>query len=71
MKGTKKRIVMKEIKRRMLLLLKMNPEGITITEMSNQLNICRNTVSKYAQMLEAAGKLKIYPFGQARVLRLD
>ncbi|MHA1269105.1 MAG: PAS domain-containing protein [Candidatus Helarchaeota archaeon] len=48
-------------------LLKGNPRGMTITEISNKLNMNRNSCAKYLDLLTVSGHVEMKIFGTAKV----
>ncbi|MDD1672630.1 MAG: PAS domain-containing protein [Methanomicrobiales archaeon] len=52
-------------------LLKSNPKGCTITELSKKLNTNRNSVAKYLEMLLISGQVEMESFGTAKVYVLS
>ncbi|MHA1253238.1 MAG: PAS domain-containing protein, partial [Candidatus Helarchaeota archaeon] len=48
-------------------LLKDNPHGMTITQISNKLNMNRNTCAKYLDLLQVLGYTIMQVFGTAKV----
>ena len=59
------------IKNRILHLLKVNKDGLTITETSKELNIHYITTSKYLAVLEAEGKIKRRDVGMAKLFKIN
>jgi len=59
------------IKDRIFQLLKVNKEGLTITETSKKLKIHYITASKYLAVLEAEGKLKHRNIGMAKLFKIN
>ncbi len=59
------------IKDRILQLLKVNRDGLTITETSKKLKIHYITASKYLAVLEAEGKLKRRDVGMAKLFKIN
>jgi len=60
-----------EIKDRIIKLLEINKEGLTITETSNKLKIHYITASKYLAVLEAEGRIKHRDIGMAKLFRIN
>jgi len=58
-------------KNRIFQLLKVNKDGLTITETSKKLKIHYITASKYLAVLEAEGKLKHRDIGMAKLFRIN
>ena len=56
--------------RRIIELLKRNPEGLTQREISNATSMTEATVSKYVPILEAKGKVEIRKIGVSNLVRL-
>ena len=52
---------------RIIKLLKENPKGMTITEISQKLNINRNSVAKYLELLRVLGHVDMRTIGTAKV----
>lgn len=52
-------------------ILKSNPKGCTITELSKKLNTNRNSVAKYLEMLLISGQVDMETFGTAKVYVLS
>ena len=52
-------------KRRILELLKHHPEGLTIQEISDSLNMHRQTATKYLYELKGSGHIWARPVGKA------
>jgi PAS domain S-box-containing protein len=48
-------------------LLKINPKGLTISDVSRKLCISRNSVAKYLEILAAEGKIEARNFGPSKV----
>jgi PAS domain S-box-containing protein len=48
-------------------LLKIRPKGLTITEISSQLNMNRNSVAKYLEILLISGHVEAQLYGNTRV----
>lgn len=48
-------------------ILKSNPKGCTIMELSRKLNTNRNSVAKYLEMLLISGQVEVETFGTAKV----
>ena len=59
------------VKDRIFQLLKINRDGLTITETSKKLNIHYSTASKYLAVLEAEGKLKRRDVGMAKLFKIN
>ena len=59
------------IKDRIFQLLKVNKDGLTITETSKKLKIHSITASKYLAVLEAEGKLKHRNIGMAKLFKIN
>jgi len=59
------------VKDRIFQLLKVNKDGLTITETSKKLKIHYITASKYLAVLEAEGKLKHRDIGMAKLFRVN
>ena len=56
--------------RRIKELLKENPKGMTITEISRELKINRNSCAKYLDLLTVLGNVEMRTFGTAKVFYL-
>ncbi|NYT05554.1 MAG: PAS domain S-box protein [Methanomicrobiales archaeon] len=52
---------------RILNSLKFRPKGMTITDISRQLNINRNSIAKYLQILLISGQVEVQALGNAKV----
>jgi PAS domain S-box-containing protein len=52
-------------------ILKSNPKGCTIMELSRKLNTNRNSVAKYLEMLLVSGQVEVETFGTAKVYILS
>jgi len=52
-------------------ILKTNPKGCTIMELSRKLNTNRNSVAKYLEMLLVSGQVEVETFGTAKVFVLS
>ncbi len=52
-------------------ILKSNPKGCTIMELSRKLNTNRNSVAKYLEMLLVSGQVEVETFGTAKVYVLS
>jgi hypothetical protein len=48
-------------------ILKSNPQGMTITDLSKRLNIYRKTTAKYLDMLLITGQVEMRPFGPVKI----
>ena len=48
-------------------LLKENPQGMTITDISRVLNVYRKTTAKYLDMLLITGQVEMRPFGPVKI----
>ncbi len=57
----------KEKKEKIIRILKENPRGLTVQEMSKQLDINRNSVAKYLDILTATGYVGMKTIGPAKV----
>jgi PAS domain S-box-containing protein len=49
------------------LILKNNPKGMTVTDIAHKMNINRNSVAKYLDILLIAGHAEMVTFGPAKV----
>lgn len=56
----------KEIKR-IQQLLKENPKGMTVTDISRRIKINRNSVAKYLDIMRISGLVEMITFGPAKV----
>jgi PAS domain S-box-containing protein len=56
---------------RILKSLKVRPKGMTITDISRQLNINRNSVAKYLQILLISGQVEVQVLGNAKVYTIS
>ena len=56
-----------EIPRNILDLISKKPCGLTIEEVSNELNLNRATVSKHLAILDATGKIIVREIGQSKL----
>ncbi|MHA2233255.1 MAG: PAS domain-containing protein [Candidatus Hodarchaeales archaeon] len=52
-------------------ILKTNPRGITVTDVSKALNINRNSVAKYLDLMLISGQVELKAFGPAKVFFLS
>jgi PAS domain S-box-containing protein len=52
-------------------LLKENPHGMSIKEISSAVGMSRNSVAKYLEVLTAAGQLELRPVGNAKLYSLS
>jgi len=52
-------------------LLKANPRGMTITDISNRIGINRNSVARYMDVLTISGKTEMRQLGPAKVFYLS
>lgn len=52
-------------------ILKANPNGMSLKEISKGLNINRITAARYLDVLRVSGKIEMVPFGQAKVFFLS
>jgi len=59
------------VKDRIIKLLEINREGLTITETSKKLKIHYITASKYLAVLEAEGRIKHRDIGMAKLFRIN
>ncbi|MCK4433708.1 MAG: PAS domain S-box protein [Methanomicrobia archaeon] len=48
-------------------VLKANPKGMTITDISKKINVNRNSVAKYLDILQISGHAEMRSFGPAKV----
>jgi len=48
-------------------ILKNNPKGMTVTDISREMNINRNSVAKYLDILLISGHAELITFGPAKV----
>ncbi|MCK4428869.1 MAG: HTH domain-containing protein [Candidatus Aenigmarchaeota archaeon] len=60
-----------EIENNILGILKKDREGLTISNMANQLNVHRHTLTKYIYRLEGEEKIKIREVGKAKLCYLN
>ena len=51
-------------------LLKSHPKGLSISEISSRLNMNRNSVAKYLELLSISGKVEMQEFGSSKVYYL-
>ncbi|MBN1194300.1 MAG: PAS domain S-box protein [Methanomicrobiaceae archaeon] len=56
---------------RILNSLKFRPKGMTITDISRQLNINRNSIAKYLQILLISGQVGVQVLGNAKVYTIS
>lgn len=56
----------KEIKR-IQSILKENPKGMTVTDIARSININRNSVAKYLDIMRISGLVEMITFGPAKV----
>ncbi len=59
--------ISREILSRIREILKNNPRGMNVTEVSKELGMNRLTVAKYLEMLEVSGQVDVKRFGPAKV----
>lgn len=52
-------------------LLKANPRGLTITDISKIININRNSIARYMDVLTISGQVEMRPLGPAKVFYLS
>ena len=52
-------------------VLKKNPHGLSISDISRELNLNRNSVAKYVNMLMVSGDLEMRSFAAAKVYFLS
>ena len=52
-------------------ILRANPRGLTINEISEELNINRNSIAKYADVLLALGHVEMKRIGPAKLYYLS
>ena len=52
-------------------VLKKNPHGLSITDISRELNLNRNSVAKYVNMLRVSGDAEMRSFAAAKVYFLS
>lgn len=60
-----------KIKVEILELLKKNPEGLTIANLSEKLEVHRQTATKYVFELKGAGKIRIRAVGSATLIYIN
>ena len=48
-------------------VLKENPKGMTITDVSREINLNRNSVAKYLEILHVSGQVEMQSFGPSKV----
>ena len=60
-----------ELKQKTLDLLRHNPEGLTIADISKKLGAHRQTVTKYIFELKGAKKIRIRTIGPASLVYLN
>jgi len=60
-----------EIEEKILGLLKKDTEGIAISEIADNLNLHRHTITKYIYRLEGRGTIKIRKIGIAKLCYLN
>ena len=53
-----------------LSILNENPSGLSITDLSYRLDMNRNSVAKYLDVLTSSGKIEMHSYGAARVYSL-
>ena len=63
--------IYKEENRRIKNLLKDNPRGLSVTDISKKIGINRNTVSKYLEILRISGHVEMDSVGTAKVYFLS
>ena len=56
---------------RIIELLKENPRGLTVLDISRRININRNSVAKYLAILRTSGQIEEQPVGPAKVYYLS
>ena len=59
------------IQNRICDLLKHNPRGLTVSEMSRVLGMSRNSIGKYTDLLTLAGRVEIRAVGKAKLFYLS
>lgn len=52
-------------------LLRDNPRGLTVTEVSEQLGMNRNSTGKYLSLLLVSGEVDVKEYGKAKVYRIS
>lgn len=52
-------------------LLKFNPKGLSISEISSRLRLNRNSVAKYLELLSISGQVEMQSYGSAKVYYLS
>ncbi|MBN1166703.1 MAG: PAS domain S-box protein [Methanospirillaceae archaeon] len=52
-------------------LLKENPRGMTVSEISQELSMSRNTVGKYLELMYLSGKVEVRVVGKAKLYYLS
>ncbi len=52
-------------------ILKKNPKGLTISELSQKVNLNRNSLAKYLEILLVSGQVEMESFGTAKVYYLS
>jgi len=48
-------------------ILKENPKGMTVTDVSRKIKINRNSVAKYLDIMRISGYVEMVTFGPAKV----
>ena len=62
---------MENHKSRIIELLKANPRGMTITDISDRIKINRNSVARYMDILTVSGQVEMRQLGPAKVFYLS
>lgn len=52
---------------KIIIIIKNNPRGVTIKEISEKINVNRNAVGKYLDVLQMEGKVDVKKFGRSHV----
>ncbi len=63
----KTRIKKEELEKEILELIRENPKGLTIKEIADALNICRNTAAKYLSSLARSGEIEERGLGPSKL----
>ena len=48
-------------------VLKQNPKGMTVTDISRKIKVNRNSVAKYLDIMRISGQVEMITFGPAKV----
>ena len=57
--------------KKILTLLRLNRNGLTITDIANKLKLNRNSTAKYLEMLLISGEVALNSYGPAKVYTIS